>query len=93
MSLTKATRRTALALAALIGVAGIAGAASADELFHVSYDTTRELYADYNGAFAKHRKEKSGEDVTIKQLHGGSGRQARAVGDPYANPYFIAMAT
>ena len=81
MSLIKMTRRTALALAASIGVAGTAGAASAAELLNVSYDPTRELYADYNVAFAKHWKEKSGEDVTIKQSHGGSGKQARAVID------------
>ena len=81
MSLIKITRRTALALAASIGVAGTAGAAFAAELLNVSYDPTRELYADYNVAFAKHWKEKSGEDVTIKQSHGGSGKQARAVID------------
>ena len=69
MSLIKMTRRTALALAASIGVAGSAGAAFTAELLKVSYDPTRELYADYNVAFAKHWKEKSGEDVTIKQSH------------------------
>ena len=53
----------------------------AAELLNVSYDPTRELYADYNAAFAKHWKEKTGEDVTIKQSHGGSGKQARAVID------------
>jgi sulfate/thiosulfate-binding protein len=50
-------------------------------LLNVSYDPTRELYQDYNTAFAKHWKEKSGETVTIKQSHGGSGKQARAVLD------------
>jgi sulfate/thiosulfate-binding protein len=81
MSLSKITRRTALALGASIGLAGLAGAASATELLNVSYDPTRELYSEYNAAFAKHWKAKSGEDVTIKQSHGGSGKQARAVID------------
>ena len=50
-------------------------------LLNVSYDPTRELYADYNAAFAKHWKAKTGQDVTIKQSHGGSGKQARSVID------------
>lgn len=81
MPLTKLTRRTALALGASLGLAGLAGAATAADLLNVSYDPTRELYSEYNAAFAKHWKEKSGEDVTIKQSHGGSGKQARAVID------------
>lgn len=81
MSLSKITRRTALALSASIGLAGFAGAAPAAELLNVSYDPTRELYSEYNAAFAKHWKAKSGEDITIKQSHGGSGKQARAVID------------
>lgn len=63
----------------------IAFAASAQaktlELLNVSYDPTRELYEAYNPLFAKHWKEKTGEDVTIQQSHGGSGKQARAVID------------
>jgi len=51
------------------------------ELLNVSYDPTREFYADYNALFAKLWKEKTGEDVEIKQSHGGSGKQARAVMD------------
>ena len=51
------------------------------ELLNVSYDPTRELYVDYNAAFVKHWKEKTGQTVTIKQSHGGSGKQARAVID------------
>lgn len=51
------------------------------ELLNVSYDPTRELYQDYNAAFAKYWKGKTGDDVTIKQSHGGSGKQARAVLD------------
>lgn len=50
-------------------------------LLNVSYDPTRELYEDYNPVFARHWKEKTGEDVTINQSHGGSGKQARSVID------------
>jgi sulfate/thiosulfate transport system substrate-binding protein len=51
------------------------------ELLHVSYDPTRELYQEYNSAFAKFWKAKSGDDVVVSQSHGGSGKQARAVVD------------
>jgi len=50
-------------------------------LLNVSYDPTRELYTEYNSLFAKHWKEKTGQEVTIKQSHGGAGKQARAVID------------
>ncbi|MEO6034412.1 MAG: sulfate ABC transporter substrate-binding protein [Verrucomicrobiota bacterium] len=50
-------------------------------LLNVSYDPTRELYQDFNAAFAKHWKETSGQTLTIKQSHGGSGKQARSVID------------
>src|SRR6266496_4977723 len=50
-------------------------------LLNVSYDPTRELYVEFNQAFAKHWKAKTGQDVTIKQSHGGSGKQARSVID------------
>jgi sulfate/thiosulfate-binding protein len=50
-------------------------------LLNVSYDPTRELYVDYNAAFAKYWKAKAGQDVLIKQSHGGSGKQARSVID------------
>jgi len=50
-------------------------------LLNVSYDPTRELYADYNAAFAKYWKDKTGDNVTVNQSHGGSGKQARAVID------------
>lgn len=49
------------------------------ELLNVSYDPTRELYTDFNAAFGKYWKAKTGEDVKFKQSHGGSGKQARAV--------------
>jgi len=51
------------------------------ELLNVSYDPTRELYVEFNKAFAAHWKAKTGDDVTIKQSHGGSGKQARGVID------------
>jgi sulfate transport system substrate-binding protein len=50
-------------------------------LLNVSYDPTRELYVDFNAAFAKYWKAKTGQDVTIKQSHGGSGKQARSIID------------
>lgn len=50
-------------------------------LLNVSYDPTRELYQDFNKAFAAYWKNKTGEDLTIKQSHGGSGKQARSVID------------
>jgi sulfate transport system substrate-binding protein len=50
-------------------------------LLNVSYDPTRELYAEFNPAFAKYWKSKTGQDVLIKQSHGGSGKQTRAIID------------
>ncbi|TXF13445.1 sulfate ABC transporter substrate-binding protein [Pelomicrobium methylotrophicum] len=50
-------------------------------LLNVSYDPTRELYQDFNAAFVRYWKAHTGEAVTIKQSHGGSGKQARAVID------------
>ena len=50
-------------------------------LLNVSYDPTRELYQEFNVAFAKYWKAKTGETVTVKQSHGGSGKQARSVID------------
>lgn len=50
-------------------------------LLNVSYDPTRELYADYNDAFSRHWKSKTGDTVVVQQSHGGSGKQARAVID------------
>jgi sulfate transport system substrate-binding protein len=59
-----------------------ASAAQADTtLLNVSYDPTRELYADFNAAFAKHWKAQTGETVSVKQSHGGSGKQGRSVID------------
>ena len=50
-------------------------------LLNVSYDPTRELYAEFNKAFATHWKEKTGKEVEINQSHGGSGKQARSIID------------
>ncbi len=72
-------RFTATALAALV-LAGSAAAKSI-ELLNVSYDPTRELYVEYNAAFAAYWKTKTGDDVVVKQSHGGSGKQARSVID------------
>jgi len=49
------------------------------QLLNISYDPTRELYAEYNKKFAEYYKNKTGKDVTITQSHGGSGQQARSV--------------
>jgi sulfate transport system substrate-binding protein len=51
------------------------------ELLNVSYDPTRELYVDYNKAFAAYWQKKTGDTVVVKQSHGGSGKQARSVID------------
>jgi sulfate/thiosulfate-binding protein len=69
--------------AAALGALLIAGSAHAAgiKLLNVSYDPTRELYQDINGAFAKAWKAKTGQDVTVQQSHGGSGKQARSVID------------
>lgn len=71
--------------AAALGLSFLAGPAApafaATQLLNVSYDPTRELYKDYNAAFAKYWKSQGGDDVTIRQSHGGSGAQARSVID------------
>ena len=60
----------------------LAANAQADvTLLNVSYDPTRELYQEYNEAFAKHWAAHGGEAVTVNQSHGGSGKQARSVID------------
>ena len=69
-------------LASLLLVSLLSPLALADvSLLNVSYDPTRELYQDFNVAFAKYWKAKTGETVTVKQSHGGSGKQARSVID------------
>jgi sulfate/thiosulfate-binding protein len=72
--------RRILAAAAAVLLAGAAHAADFS-LLNVSYDPTRELYADFNKAFAAAYQKETGKSVEIKQSHGGSGSQARAVID------------
>jgi sulfate transport system substrate-binding protein len=73
-------RGTLLMLSAVLA----APALQAQTLLNVSYDPTRELYEDYNAAFAKYWKAKTGKAVTVRQSHGGSGKQARTVIDGLA---------
>jgi len=70
-----------ISLLALLGTLVAGTAAAGTTMLNASYDPTRELYQDYNAAFAKYWKAKTGDDVTIEQSHGGSGKQARAVID------------
>ena len=71
-----------LVATALVAVSGLAAAQIAPvTLLNVSYDPTRELYTEFNAAFAKHWKAQTGQEVSIKQSHGGSGKQARSVID------------
>jgi sulfate transport system substrate-binding protein len=67
----------------ILGILGGVPQAHAKEvtLLNVSYDPTRELYQDFNAAFARHWKAKTGDDIKVNQSHGGSGKQARAVID------------
>ena len=78
------TRSPVLALAIAATLAAVNLSATAQQavsLLNVSYDPTRELYVEFNQAFAKHWKAKTGQDVSIKQSHGGSGKQARSIID------------
>ncbi len=79
ISTTALLRRTVLA-AALAATATLAPAKDVT-LLNVSYDPTRELYQEYNAAFAKYWKGKTGDNVSVKASHGGSGKQARSVID------------
>jgi sulfate/thiosulfate-binding protein len=74
-------RRTFALLALAILLPAVSALAQPVTLLNVSYDPTRELYQDVNAAFAKQWKAKTGQDVTLQQSHGGSGKQARAVID------------
>ncbi|MCA3133667.1 MAG: sulfate ABC transporter substrate-binding protein [Rhodocyclaceae bacterium] len=73
--------RTFVAFASLALVAAGPALGAETTLLNVSYDPTRELYQQINAAFAKQWEAKTGQKVTIKQSHGGSGRQARSVID------------
>jgi sulfate transport system substrate-binding protein len=72
-----------LLLAGLLALSSVQGRAQGGEvtLLNVSYDPTRELYQDFNQAFAKYWKAKTGQTVTVEQSHGGSSKQARGVID------------
>ena len=65
----------------LLGVLAIPAQAAEVSLLNVSYDPTRELYQDVNKSFAEYWKKTSGQDVKIKQSHGGAAKQARSVID------------
>jgi sulfate transport system substrate-binding protein len=76
------SRRACRSLILATLLAALSGAALAQTtLLNVSYDPTRELYQEYDQAFARYWKGKTGETVTVRQSHGGSGKQARAVID------------
>jgi sulfate transport system substrate-binding protein len=79
MSIKKIT--TTFAVIALAVSTATAALAADVTLLNVSYDPTRELYSDFNNAFGQYWQKKTGDKVTIKQSHGGSGKQARAVID------------
>lgn len=78
-------KKSLLTLALLASVFSVAApiAASAKDvtLLNVSYDPTRELYQDFNAAFSKYWQAKTGDKVTVKTSHGGSGKQARSIID------------
>jgi sulfate/thiosulfate transport system substrate-binding protein len=93
MNFIKFSRRAALLVlpAVLLAACGqksgtpdATAAAKPLTLLNVSYDPTRELYVEYNAAFARHWKAKTGQDLRVDQSHGGSGKQARAVIDGLA---------
>src|SRR6202162_5642884 len=76
-------QKTILIVIGLLSVLSIQGVGQSGQvsLLNVSYDPTRELYQDFNQAFAKYWKAKAGQTVTVEQSHGGSSKQARAVID------------
>lgn len=78
-------KKSLLSIALLTAIfslsAPIAAYAKDVTLLNVSYDPTRELYVDYNAAFSKYWEAKTGDKVTVKSSHGGSGKQARAIID------------
>src|ERR1044072_4778776 len=74
-------RRSITVPALVFALAALGSTAFAQTLLNASYDPTRELYQDFNAAFVKYWKAKTGQTITIRQSHGGSGAQARAVID------------
>jgi len=83
LTIDGALRRKQFLLVLLTAATVLEGwaAGKAISLLNVSYDPTRELYADFNRAFAEHWQKQAGQSVTIKKSHGGSGKQARSVID------------
>jgi sulfate/thiosulfate-binding protein len=81
--MSRSLRSRCLLAAVVAAVALVASCAvtSKDSILNVSYDPTRELYEDFNVAFAKEWKAKTGNKLTVQQSHGGSGKQARSVTD------------
>lgn len=80
--MSKTIRTLRFAAAGVLASLLLAPSVHADTtLLNVSYDPTREFYKDFNAAFAKHYKAEAGENVTVQQSHGGSGKQARSVID------------
>jgi len=73
--------KTMLNALAIVSLSFFSAAAKDLTLLNASYDPTRELYQDFNAAFAKFWEAKTGDKVTIRQSHSGSGKQARAVID------------
>ncbi len=74
-------RRIFRASLILLVLCGVSLSAKTIEILNVSYDPTREFYVQFNEAFSTYWKEKTGDDVVVKQSHGGSGKQARAILD------------
>jgi len=70
-----------LLLSLTLPFAGFNALGAPTKLLNVSYDPTREFYVEFNAAFARHWKQKTGETIDVQQSHGGSGKQARAVLD------------
>lgn len=75
------TGRAVAAIILALTVMSPAAVFAKDQLLNVSYDPTRELYQDFNKAFARQWKQKTARDLVVRQSHGGSGKQARAVID------------
>jgi sulfate transport system substrate-binding protein len=73
--------KSVVTLLAALSLSGLTSFAREIKLLNVSYDPTRELYQEFNAAFAKYWKEKTGDAVVIQQSHGGSSKQARSVID------------
>ena len=74
-------RRDFIKIPLAAALPAVAQQPAAVTLLNVSYDPTREFYVEFNAAFQKHWKAKAGQDVTVKQSHGGSGKQARSIID------------